>query len=772
MGIQGLLPFLRKASREVNVNVFAGVTAGVDAYCWLHKGAFSCAEKLVKGEKTDGYVLYCMKMVNLLLGAGIKPVLVFDGRHLPSKKVTEQKRRENREKSRKKAKEYLREGKLKEARECFQRSVDVTSEMAHELIKACRQKGVDCIVAPYEADAQLAYLNKIGIVQIVITEDSDLILFGCEKILFKMDTGGRGILVEKTKIPVSMGNHAESFTFDKFRYMCILSGCDYLPSLPGIGLAKSCKFFSLTTNPNLEMVLPKVPTYLKMPNLEVSSIYKENFIKANNTFLYQLVFCPLQRRLVPLNPYPKDIEPETLTYAGEYFDDALQFALGNLHVHTMKPVDNFNPDKAKIPKSMTWSGKENSMLRLSIWDKNYKVSESSEEKLQYVSRIPSTHGKELALRTDQVLHSITPKKRTRENKVLVPVNTAPSDEELFSMYMSPSPHSAKKCKVESNDPSAVPQVIAETPEKPKSILNKFKVCGNKLTSTPVVRSRFFFKSPPQENTTVHKNEHSEVSWLDEIDKQYNSLQIDLPTASQQPGKEVVNGENVNMDGDDPESETTANFGSTRNRKQKTSFQDEIETSLDDSLLSSSGRDSRSFQWKRDKLQTLFSFQKKNSSLCLQSSPASQSSYKPIHPLEENSDGSQGSSPLTNCSIDQESFHLSQDSGKLSESQPCTSFLDDEELSPLSSTPISHESSSPSEVAQLTDALVSTATQKNRYFTGNKRETGKCRRMGLSKKPAETTTGTKKQLSLKESLFKFQFERKKQVFKSVVQHPSS
>ena len=49
-------------------------------------------------------------------------------------------------------------------------------------MKACREKGVDCIVAPYEADAQLAYLNKCGIAQLVITEDSDLILFGCDRV--------------------------------------------------------------------------------------------------------------------------------------------------------------------------------------------------------------------------------------------------------------------------------------------------------------------------------------------------------------------------------------------------------------------------------------------------------------------------------------------------------------------------------------------------------------------------------------------------------------
>lgn len=56
------------------------------------------------------------------------------------------------------------------------------------IIKALQNLGVDILVAPYEADAQLAYLNKIDVAQIIITEDSDLILFGCEKVsndLFK-----------------------------------------------------------------------------------------------------------------------------------------------------------------------------------------------------------------------------------------------------------------------------------------------------------------------------------------------------------------------------------------------------------------------------------------------------------------------------------------------------------------------------------------------------------------------------------------------------------
>ena len=57
MGIQGLLPFLKQATRAANVKEFKGCTVAIDSYCWLHKGAFACAEKLALGEETDQYVL-------------------------------------------------------------------------------------------------------------------------------------------------------------------------------------------------------------------------------------------------------------------------------------------------------------------------------------------------------------------------------------------------------------------------------------------------------------------------------------------------------------------------------------------------------------------------------------------------------------------------------------------------------------------------------------------------------------------------------------------
>ena len=85
MGISGLLPMLKPACKPSHVSQFRGKTFAIDVYCFLHKGAFGCAEQLVQGKPTDGYVKYVMKYVSLLLNYDIKPILVFDGRNLPSK---------------------------------------------------------------------------------------------------------------------------------------------------------------------------------------------------------------------------------------------------------------------------------------------------------------------------------------------------------------------------------------------------------------------------------------------------------------------------------------------------------------------------------------------------------------------------------------------------------------------------------------------------------------------------------------------------------------
>jgi hypothetical protein len=37
MGINGLLPFVKKYNKECNLRIFSGQTAAINASCWIHK---------------------------------------------------------------------------------------------------------------------------------------------------------------------------------------------------------------------------------------------------------------------------------------------------------------------------------------------------------------------------------------------------------------------------------------------------------------------------------------------------------------------------------------------------------------------------------------------------------------------------------------------------------------------------------------------------------------------------------------------------------------
>ncbi|XP_054006849.1 exonuclease 1 isoform X1 [Hylaeus anthracinus] len=424
MGITGLLPFLEKSSKRTNINQFSGGTVAIDSYCWLHKGVFSCADKLQMGQQTDAYVHYCMKFVHMLLACKIKPILVFDGRDLPAKAQTEVKRREARQTNRRKGIELMKMGQHAEGRNLLRRSINITHEMALELIKHCQKMNVDCIVAPYEADAQLAYLNISGIADVVITEDSDLTLFGCKKVFFKMDVNGNGILVEQDRLHLAMDIRAEHFSMDNFRYMCILSGCDYLPSLPGIGLNKAKKFIMINTDCDIHRALTRLGSYLKMKSLVVTQEYRDAFILAVITFKHQLVFCPLLRKQVRLNSPGSDVTEEQLYYAGEETnpDIALQLALGNCDPLSLRQLHDFDPDKMESQRNSytSWGQNTNHPEHISIWSRRYKLKENQPQvfKTKNLMTWPNPTGKEMMLQTSRINKAILVKQDNFECKEL------------------------------------------------------------------------------------------------------------------------------------------------------------------------------------------------------------------------------------------------------------------------------------------------------------------------------------------------------------------
>lgn len=151
---------------RVTLDERAGARAAVDAYSWLHKGAFACAKELALGRAPWGrgdapYVRYCVYRANMLRAHGIEPVIVFDGDGLPAKRREESARRARRAEALERGRRAEAMGDGRAATMHYAGATDVTPEMARELIVALRREKFDFAVAPYEADAQIARLAKL-----------------------------------------------------------------------------------------------------------------------------------------------------------------------------------------------------------------------------------------------------------------------------------------------------------------------------------------------------------------------------------------------------------------------------------------------------------------------------------------------------------------------------------------------------------------------------------------------------------------------------------
>jgi exonuclease-1 len=277
-----------------------------------------------------------MTRVRMLLHYGVVPYLVFDGDYLPSKAGTEKDRLSRREEAKKQGSELLRLGKTTQAHQEMQKAVDVTPEMAGLLIQELKRQNVKFVVAPYEADSQLAYLEKHGHIQAVISEDSDLLVVGVRTLLTKLDQFGECVMLRQDDFIQCREVSFAGWELQQFRRMAILSGCDYLDNIVNLGLKTAYRL--LRKHKTVERVLQAVRLEGK---LKVPPTYLEDFTRAELTFLHQWVVCPTSKSMVNLTAVEKSQNIEAMMeFIGHFVEAELAAGVadGSLHPHTKKPL--------------------------------------------------------------------------------------------------------------------------------------------------------------------------------------------------------------------------------------------------------------------------------------------------------------------------------------------------------------------------------------------------------------------------------------------------
>lgn len=128
----------------------------------------------------------------------------------------------------------------------------------------------------------------------------------------------------------------------------MLSGCDYLDSIPGVGLKTAHRLL------RRHKTVEKVVQMLRLEGtLNVPPNYIKAFAQAELAFLHQRVFDPKSKRLVPLNGFPVGgLSEEDEKWVGLDMEEetAQGVAKGDLHPETRLPMVDMCPDYQPQPR--------------------------------------------------------------------------------------------------------------------------------------------------------------------------------------------------------------------------------------------------------------------------------------------------------------------------------------------------------------------------------------------------------------------------------------
>ena len=439
----------------------------------------------------------------MLIHFGVTPYLVFDGDYLPSKAVTEHERTKRRNESRKAGLQLLRVGKPSQARKELQRAVDVTPEMAGHLIRELKKLGVQYVVAPYEADAQLAYLEKKGIIQGVLSEDSDLLVFGVKCLLTKLDQYGDCVEINRKDFTACRDISLVGWSDAEFRLMAILSGCDYLQSISNMGLLTAYRL--VRQHKTIDRILRMLQFDGKF---HVPLGYLEAFENAVLTFRHQRVFCPLSKRMaMATEPDHPERDMGTLDFIGAAMepDIAAKVACGDLHPITKRPLVIPDP-AAGAPKTSSAEASKLNGVKFTDLKENKSIDSFFKTKRMPLAELdpnsftPSPSQERLQQRPGGTWTSSPAPRRS----TLPPLSQAAQTPRIPAVQGANS--------LSQRQPS---QSAPQQPSKRRRLCSDPAIeLGLPLTSGEVGQSRFFAKKPARSSSNMKVTKGIRVKTVD------------------------------------------------------------------------------------------------------------------------------------------------------------------------------------------------------------------------------------------------------------------
>lgn len=243
MGIKGLNGLIKDkaphAIRSQEMKNLFGRKIAIDASMCLYQFLIAVRQQdgnnltNESGETTSHLMGFFYRTIRMV-GNGIKPCYVFDGKPPVLKGGELEKRLKRREEAEKKAEELKETGTVEEIQKFERRTVRVTREQNEEAKKLLKFMGIPFVDAPCEAEAQCAELSRCGTVYGAASEDMDTLCYRPAHLLRNVTAA------EARKLPIEEYDIEEvlktlEMDMDQFIDLCILLGCDYCETIRGVG---------------------------------------------------------------------------------------------------------------------------------------------------------------------------------------------------------------------------------------------------------------------------------------------------------------------------------------------------------------------------------------------------------------------------------------------------------------------------------------------------------------------------------------------------------
>lgn len=270
MGITGLNEFLRKKCPqsfiELPLTYFRGKRIAIDSDNVLRRFMSRAHKEIVN--KTDvsvmepdrdeiikKWIYHVKNFVLELLGVGATPIFIFDGKYIDEKSETQEKRKADKKKAIDNAEamkmEVMKLDELERTpamvtalRKKMEHLGFLTSDEKEMMMGILSAVGIPVHKATGEGEQLCAMLCIEGKVDAVYSRDTDLVAFGCpltinEPAGYVYNPVSRRV-EESVKCTIFRPIlSALDMSYETFRDLCIMSGCDFNNNIPHLGVGKS-----------------------------------------------------------------------------------------------------------------------------------------------------------------------------------------------------------------------------------------------------------------------------------------------------------------------------------------------------------------------------------------------------------------------------------------------------------------------------------------------------------------------------------------------------